>query len=119
MSTYFAKRLYPAVDATDKEGCRPDFAVVLYPGHLSIAAAEWDAQQGAKKFVIRHPDRLSSADESIALNPNLPVTSQDHVDNLNDSLAYYVALKKAGVRLRCICMRRAGTRLGCGARSFR
>ena len=35
MSTYFAKRLYPAVDAADKESCRPDFAVVIYPGHLS------------------------------------------------------------------------------------
>jgi acetyl esterase/lipase len=108
LSTFFAKRLYPAVDAADKESCRPDFAVVLYPGHLSIAAAEWDAKQGAKKFVIRHPVGLTSTDESLALNPNLPVTSQtpptfllqaedDHVDNVNDSLAYYVALKKAGV----------------------
>ena len=48
------------------------------------------------------------ADKSFALNPDLHVTSQtpptfllqaedDHVDNVNDSLAYYVALKKAGV----------------------
>ncbi len=36
MSTHFEKRLYPAVDAADKESCRPDFAVVLYPGHLSL-----------------------------------------------------------------------------------
>src|SRR6059036_2224436 len=34
MSTHFDKRLYPAVDAADKESCRPDFAVALYPGHL-------------------------------------------------------------------------------------
>ncbi len=40
MSTHFAKRLYPAVDAADKESCRPDFAVALYPGHLSLSAAE-------------------------------------------------------------------------------
>ena len=39
MSTHFDKRLYPAVDAADKESCRPDFAVAIYPGHLSIAAA--------------------------------------------------------------------------------
>ena len=32
MSTHFEKRLYPAVDAADKESCRPDFAVALYPG---------------------------------------------------------------------------------------
>lgn len=32
MSTHFDKRLYPAVDAADKESCRPDFAVAIYPG---------------------------------------------------------------------------------------
>jgi len=37
MSTHFAQRLYPAVDPADKESCRPDFAVALYPGHLSLA----------------------------------------------------------------------------------
>jgi len=105
MSTYFDKRLYPAVDAADKESCRPDFAVVIYPGHLSIAAAEWDAKQGAKKFVIHYP---ATADKDLGLNPDLHVTSQtpptfllqaedDHVDNVDDSLAYYIALKKAGV----------------------
>jgi acetyl esterase/lipase len=37
ISVHFEKRLYPAVDAADKESCRPDFAVAIYPGHLSIA----------------------------------------------------------------------------------
>jgi acetyl esterase/lipase len=105
ISTYFAKRLYPAVDAADKESCRPDFAVAIYPGHLSLPAAEWDAKQGTKKFVVRH---LATADKDLGLNPDIPVTSQtpptfllqaedDHVDNVDDSLAYYIALKKAGV----------------------
>jgi acetyl esterase/lipase len=105
MSTYFAKRLYPAVDAADKESCRPDFAVVIYPGHLSIAAAEWDAKQGAKKFVVRHP---ANADKDLSVNPEVPVTRQtpptfllqaedDHVDSVYDSLAYYIALERAGV----------------------
>jgi hypothetical protein len=35
ISTYFAKR--------------------FYPGHLSLSAAEWDAKQGTKKFVVHHP----------------------------------------------------------------
>jgi acetyl esterase/lipase len=105
ISTHFARRLYPAVDAADKESCRPDFAVVIYPGHLSLSAAEWDARQGASKFAIRHPE---TADKHLGLNPDIPVTSQtpptfllqaedDHVDNVDDSLAYYIALKKAGV----------------------
>jgi acetyl esterase/lipase len=105
MSTHFAKRLYPLVDAADKESCRPDFAVAIYPGHLSLSAAESDAGQGVKKFVVRHP---ANADKELSLNPDIPVTRQtpptfllqaedDHVDNVNDSLAYYIALKKAGV----------------------
>src|SRR6266446_10637878 len=52
ISTHFAKRLYPMVDAADKESCRPDFAIACYPGHLSLSAAEWDAKQGTKKFVV-------------------------------------------------------------------
>jgi len=107
ISTHFAKRLYPVVDAADKESCRPDLAVAIYPGHLLIAAAEWDAKQGTKKFVVRHP---ATAGKDLGLNPDVPVTSQtpptfllqaedDHVDNVDDSLAYYIALKKAGVPL--------------------
>ena len=105
ISTHFAKRLYPLVDAADKESCRPDFAVAIYPGHLSLSAAESDATQGVKKFVVRHP---ANADEELSLNPDIPVTRQtpptfllqaevDHVDNVNDSLSYYIALKKARV----------------------
>src|SRR6266568_4076612 len=74
-------------------------------GHLSIAAAEWDAKQGTKKFVVRH---AANADKDLGLNPDVPVTRQtpptflvqaedDHVDSVYDSLAYYIALKKAGV----------------------
>jgi acetyl esterase/lipase len=105
MSTHFEKRLYPAVDAADKESCRPDFAVAIYPGHLSLSAAEWDAQQGANKFVVPHS---ATADANLTLNPEVPVSSRtpptfllqnedDHVDSVYDSLAYYIALEKAGV----------------------
>ncbi|OLB38588.1 MAG: xylanase [Acidobacteria bacterium 13_2_20CM_57_17] len=108
MSTEFERRLYPAVDAADKESCRPDFAVAIYPGHLSIAAAEWDAKQGTKKLVVRHPGHLSAADSSFGLNPDIHITSQtsltfllqaenDPVDGVENSLAYYAALKKASV----------------------
>lgn len=105
ISTHFEKRLYPPIDAADKESCRPDFAVAVYPGHLSISAAEWDAEQGAKKYVLHVPP---NADKDLGINPAVPVTREtpptfllqaedDHVDNVNDSLAYYIALKNAGV----------------------
>jgi acetyl esterase/lipase len=86
ISTHFDRRVYPAVDAADRVSCRPDFAVALYPGHLSLA------------------------DNSIALNPDIRshITRQtpptfllqnedDHVDRVEDALSYYAGLKKAGV----------------------
>ncbi len=107
MSTHFAKRLYPGVDAADQVSCRPDFAVAIYPGHLSLAAAEWDARQGTKKLALPH---AANADDNLGLNPDLHVTRQtpptfllqnedDHTDNVNDALAYYIALKNAGVQV--------------------
>jgi acetyl esterase/lipase len=105
LSNHFAQRLYPAVDEADKLSCRPDFAVAIYPGHLNLSAAEWDARQGTKKFIIPH---APNADRNTALNPDLHVTKQtpptfllqaedDHVDTVYDALAYFIALKKAGV----------------------
>jgi acetyl esterase/lipase len=84
VSTHFEQRLYPVVDAADKESCRPDFAVVLYSG------------------------RLWTKDEKFELNPFITVTGKtpptflvhaedDDVNNVNHSLVYYAALKKAGV----------------------
>lgn len=84
VSTHF-KRLYPAVDAGDKESCRPDFAVALYPGHM-----------------------MEHTTAHFQLNPYVPVTHQtpptflvqaedDPVDSVQNSLVYYVALKKARV----------------------
>ena len=83
-STRYDRRLYPVVDAADKESCRPDFAITVFPGHL------W------------HPSK------GLVLNPNVPVTrhtpptfilqaQNDPVDNVNNSLVYYIALKNAGV----------------------
>jgi acetyl esterase/lipase len=105
ISTHFATRLYPSIDAADNESCRPDFAVSIYPGHLSISAAKWDAQQGAKKLAVPPP---TAEDGHLTLNPEVPVSRQtpptfllqaedDHVDNVDDSLSYYIALRKAGV----------------------
>jgi len=84
ISTDFERRLYAPVDAADKESCRPDFAVAVYPGHLWIGS------------------------ETYGLNANVPVTKQtpptflvqaedDNIDGVNQSVAYYIALKNAGV----------------------
>ena len=84
VSTHFDRRVYDAVDAADRESSRPDFAVALYPGHL----------------FIDH--------DKVELNPDIHVTrntpptfllqaENDNVDDVNNSLVYYIALKNAKV----------------------
>ncbi len=83
ISTKFEHRLYAPVDEADKASCRPDFAVAIFPGHLAKGT-------------------------NLELNPNVCVTPQtpttfllhaedDDVDSVDDSLAYYIGLKNAGV----------------------
>jgi acetyl esterase/lipase len=83
VSTRFDRRVYAAVDAADRQSCRPDFAVALYPGHL------FDYHKGE-------------------LNADLHVThdtpptflvhaENDNVDGVSNTLSYYEALKNAGV----------------------
>ncbi len=84
MSARFQQRLYPAVDAADKESCRPDFAVALYPGHLWIDDAKFELNPEIHVSDKTPPTFLLQAED-------------DPVDNVNHSLVYYIALKNAGV----------------------
>ncbi|MGH9717418.1 MAG: alpha/beta hydrolase [Candidatus Acidiferrales bacterium] len=90
ISTNFEKRLYTAVNSADKESARPDFAIALYPGHL-----------------CEYPGHACTS-QSMQLNPEVHVTAQtpptfllqaenDPEDSVNNSLAYYMALKNSGV----------------------
>ena len=94
ISTHFDKRSYSAVDAADQVSCRPDFAIALYPGHLS----PW------------YPDDPGSwtNQKQLGLNPNVIVTSNtpptfllqaqnDPVDDVRNSMAYSLALRNARV----------------------
>ncbi len=85
ISTKYRQRLYAPVDDADKQSARPDFAVLVYPGHLAPGKTDGNT-----------------------LNPNVPVTSEtpptflvqaedDKTDGVNQSLVYYAALRKAGV----------------------
>jgi acetyl esterase/lipase len=83
VSTHYEQRLYPRVDAADDLSCRPDFAVVVYPGYLA------DENKG------------------FALSTDLPVTketpptflvqAEDDWAHVENSVRYFLALKAAGV----------------------
>jgi acetyl esterase/lipase len=93
-STHFDKRSYSPVDASDQASCRPDFAIALYPGHLS----PW------------YPDdpKTWTDTKQLGINPNIVVTSNtpptfllqaqnDPVDDVRNSMAYSLALRNAKV----------------------
>jgi acetyl esterase/lipase len=84
VSTHFAKRTYPPVDAADNLSCRPDFAILLYPGHLWTPGTNLSLR----------PDIRASADTPPTF---LLHAEDDDVDDVKHSLTYYVALQKAGV----------------------
>ncbi|WP_353064156.1 alpha/beta hydrolase [Tunturibacter psychrotolerans] len=84
VSTHYATRLYPRVDAADEVSCRPDFAVVMYPGYLAIA------------------------EKGMAFSPDIPVTKEtpptflvqaedDATAHVENAVEYFLALKRAGV----------------------
>jgi len=83
LSTHFEQRLYDPVDDADGMSCRPDFAVLIYPGYLAIAE-----QNYALNSEIHVTDR--TPDTFIVQTEDDPV----HVEN---STVYFLALKNAKV----------------------
>jgi acetyl esterase/lipase len=85
ISTSHKTRIYPHVDAADRESCRPDFAMALYPGHMSV-----------------NHDDLTRLNPGLAVTGDTPPTflvqaTDDPVDPVEYSLLYYSALEKAKV----------------------
>jgi acetyl esterase/lipase len=108
ISNHYDKRIYRRIDAADDQSCRPDFAIAIYPGHLAYGSAVYDARLSKNKSFMPPPNHAPHAIADLLLRPDLHITKNtpptfllqnedDHVDNVNDALSYYVALRNAGV----------------------
>jgi acetyl esterase/lipase len=84
VSTHFTERTYPRMDAADDLSCRPDFAILVYPGHLWTPGTELTLRPDIRVRADTPPTFLVHAED-------------DDVDDVKHTLAYYVALKKADV----------------------
>jgi len=84
VSTHFDRRVYAPVDAADRQSCRPDFAVALYPGHLFLDRRKFELNPKIHVTNSTPPTFLLHAEN-------------DNVDDVRNSMVYYVALKNAGV----------------------
>jgi acetyl esterase/lipase len=81
------KRTYGPVDAADRESSRPDFAILLYPGHL------WDESSRKPGLQLSRWVEIS-ADAPPTL---LIHAMNDPTDDVRHSMAYGQALNDAGV----------------------
>jgi len=101
-STHFDDGHPDAADPIDRVSSRPDFAVLCYP---VISFVEPFAHQGSKTFLLGdHPDAelarsLSSETQVTASTPPtfLFHTNADATVPVENSVAYFLALRKAGV----------------------
>jgi len=85
VSTNYKKRAYSITDNIDTINCRPDFGLSFFPGHMTAHT--------------KHPYDLNN---TLHVDSNTPPmfilqAGNDPVDTIQNSLVYYIALKKAGV----------------------
>jgi len=83
LSTHNEQRLYPAVDGADQLSCRPDFAIVIYPGYLALSE---------KNFEF-NPDIPVTA----SVPPTFLVQAEDDPVHVENAVEYFMQLKKARV----------------------
>jgi len=83
LSTHFEKRLYDPVDAADQLSCRPDFAIVIYPGYLAL-----DEQSMAT-----NPEIQPTAQTP----PTIIVQAEDDPVHVENATNYFLQLKNAKV----------------------
>jgi len=83
LSTHFDKRAYEPVDDADQVSCRPDFSMPIYPAYL----------------VLKDQDDKLAPELNVTANtpPAFLVQTEDDGIGVENSLIYYLALKKAKV----------------------
>jgi acetyl esterase/lipase len=83
LSTHFDRRLYDPIDAADGLSCRPDFAVIVYPGYLALAEKNF-----APNTDIPVTDQTP---------PSFIVQAEDDPVHVENAVVYFLALKNAKV----------------------
>jgi acetyl esterase/lipase len=96
------KRTYKSVDDADREPSRPDFAILLYPGHL------WD-ETSPRTSLKLSPWVEIRADAPPTL---LIHAMNDPTDDVQHSMAYGLALNGVGVKVEIHLYARGGHAFG-------
>ncbi|MBK9493771.1 MAG: alpha/beta hydrolase [Aquimonas sp.] len=91
-STAFARRRYVPIDAIDEMNLRPDFAIPVYPGHMTMEHKNQSPRDLAAQVLN------SDIEVSHAVPPTLLIHAKDDpIDPVHYSEVYARELKRAGV----------------------
>lgn len=85
LSNHHEQRVYERIDAADEVSCRPNFALLIYPGYLAIK----------EKNNAVAPELPVSAERTPR---TFLVMTEDDPVRVENAVFYYLALKNAGVR---------------------
>ena len=100
--THFNTRYSEPVDEIDQSSCRPDFMILMYP---VISFTEWYTHKGSMINLLgKNPDKdlMESFSNEKQVTSETPPTFLVHADDdkvvpAENSVAFYLALRKAGV----------------------
>jgi acetyl esterase/lipase len=123
LSTHFDAGDAGAADAIDRIGCRPDFAVLGYP--VISLVAPW-THQGSKKNLLGDnpdPELARSLSGELAVTAQTPPTfifqtNGDTTVPAENSIYYFLALRKAGVTAELHVFQRGPHGVGLGMDDF-
>ncbi|MGD0348105.1 MAG: alpha/beta hydrolase [Terracidiphilus sp.] len=84
VSNHYDKRIYDPIDAADQLSCRPDFAVVLYPGYTTMGNPNYAPNPDIQPTAKTPPTFLLQAED-------------DYTAHVESSVVYFMQLKNAKV----------------------
>ena len=106
-STAFKRRSYEPIDEIDRVSSRPDFAIPVYPGHMTME------HKNKTPKTIAAQELNTDIDVSAEIPPTLLIHAKDDpVDPVHFSQVYERELKKAGVDVKLILYENGGHAFG-------
>ena len=106
-STAFKERFYDPIDEIDQVSSRPDFAIPVYPGHMTME------HKNKTPKAIAAQELNSDIVISTEIPPTLLIHAEDDpVDPVHYSEVYERELKKVGVNVKLIIYKTGGHAFG-------
>jgi acetyl esterase/lipase len=84
ISNHYGQRLYDPIDDADKLSCKPDFAVVLYPGYLALADQNFAPNSDIHPTADTPPTFILQAED-------------DYTAHVENAVVYFMELKTVKV----------------------